>query len=78
MSPVLEDALDPALAARLEPHLEPALRENGLDASYRGELLALAATPRDRWPACCGGLCDPCTLALQRSLARALRLAGEA
>lgn len=62
----------------LEDALEQALRENGLDPSFEGDVRELLATPRERWPACCGGLCDPCVLALHRAADRVRRLCPDA
>ena len=54
--------------------LAQALAENGLDPELAPDVVALLRQPRELWPPCCGGLCDPCVLALQRTANRARAL----
>ena len=51
-----------------------ASEEHGLDVWYRPLVLPLLNMERARWPACCGGQCEPCAMLLVRVAERALAL----
>ena len=48
-----KDALDAALAKASE--------ELGLETYYRDCVRPLLGQPREQWPTCCGGTCEPCS-----------------
>ena len=48
-----KDALDDALAKASE--------ELGLETYYRDCVRPLLGQPREQWPTCCGGTCEPCS-----------------
>jgi hypothetical protein len=47
-----------------------------LQPEYRAIAKGLLRIPRDRWPTCCGGNCEPCSTTLVRVADRALELLG--
>jgi hypothetical protein len=58
----------------LDEALARAAQENGLAPEYVDIVRPLLRDPRDRWPRCCGGDCEPCTLVLVRVAERTLEL----
>ena len=61
--------MDPAPAAEkatLDAALEKASDELGLASYYRDCVRPLLAQPREQWPTCCGGNCEPCSQLLVR------------
>ena len=48
-----KDALDAALVKASE--------ELGLESYYRDCVRPLLGQPREQWPTCCGGTCEPCS-----------------
>lgn len=54
--------------------LEQASDELGLASYYRDCVRPLLAQPREQWPACCGGTCEPCSQLLVRVAERTLFL----
>lgn len=64
-------------AASRDAAITRAMRELAVDEAYRPEVNELMEIPRARWPACCGGLCDPCVLTLAGVVSRARQLVGE-
>jgi hypothetical protein len=63
---------DPALEAALTK----ASDESSLPLEYRDCVRPLLRDPDGRWPECCGGNCEPCSLVLVRVGARTLELLG--
>jgi len=55
------DAEATAARARLDAALERASDELGLASYYRDCVRPLLAQPREQWPICCGGGCEPCS-----------------
>jgi hypothetical protein len=47
--------------ARLDAALVAASDELGLASYYRDCVRPLLGQPREQWPRCCGGGCDPCS-----------------
>lgn len=58
----------------LDEALERAAAENGLSLDYVDIVREIVGQPRERWPRCCGGGCEPCSLQLVRVAERALEL----
>jgi hypothetical protein len=52
-------AVEPDRAA-IDAALEKASDELGLASYYRDCVRPLLAQPREQWPSCCGGHCEPC------------------
>lgn len=61
-----------------DPTLDAAIAQaadaEGLATWYRACVRPLVKAPRERWPTCCGGACEPCNELLTRVAARALSL----
>ena len=49
----VKQALDAALAKASD--------ELGLETYYRDCVRPLLGQPREQWPTCCGGTCEPCS-----------------
>ena len=47
--------------ATIDAALEEASDELGLASYYRDCVRPLLAQPREQWPTCCGGACEPCS-----------------
>ena len=47
--------------AELDAALERASDELGLESYYRDCVRPLLGQPREQWPTCCGGSCEPCS-----------------
>jgi hypothetical protein len=47
--------------AELDAALEKASDELGLESYYRDCVRPLLGQPREQWPTCCGGSCEPCS-----------------
>ena len=60
----------------VEDALEQACDENGLPTYYRSCVKPVLQAPRERWPRCCGGGCEPCAETLKRVAERVLELTG--
>lgn len=58
--------------------LAQAAAENGLAPEYVDIVRPLLRDPRERWPRCCGGGCEPCVLLLIRVAERTIALLGGA
>ncbi len=56
--------------------LEKASDESMLPTYYRDLVRPLLRMPRSQWPTCCGGTCEPCSIALVRVADRVLELLG--
>ncbi len=63
--------MDPA---RVDAALEQASDELGLAPWYRDCVRPLLRQPREGWPRCCGGACEPCNQLLVNVAERALVL----
>ncbi len=50
-----------AAKAALDAALEKASDELGLATYYRDCVRPLLGQPREQWPTCCGGTCEPCS-----------------
>ena len=65
---------------RLVMELEAALLEAsdyvGLQDYYRDMVRPLLWMPREQWPGCCGGGCEPCAVQLVMVAERVLYLLG--
>ncbi len=48
----------------LEEQLKSASEQEGLQPWYRDLVRPLLKQPRDQWPECCGGNCEPCARTL--------------
>lgn len=57
---------DAVARARVDAALEQASDELGLESYYRDCVRPLLAQPREQWPTCCGGSCEPCSQLLVR------------
>ena len=58
----MTDAADAANEkTRLDGALAKASDELGLASYYRDCVRPLLAQPREQWPTCCGGSCEPCS-----------------
>lgn len=60
----------------LETALRLASEENGLQDYYRDMVRPLLYMPREQWPGCCGGGCEPCAQQLVRVAEQVLALLG--
>lgn len=58
--------------------LEQASDELGLASYYRDCVRPLLEQPREQWPTCCGGTCEPCSQLLVRVADRTLSLLAPA
>ena len=45
----------------LDAALAKASDELGLETYYRDCVRPLLGQPREQWPTCCGGTCEPCS-----------------
>ena len=59
-----------------EAALQRASDELGLDGDYRDCVKPILRAPREQWPSCCGGNCEPCTALLVSVAERTLSLLG--
>jgi hypothetical protein len=50
-----------AAKAALDAALAKASDELGLETYYRDCVRPLLGQPREQWPTCCGGTCEPCS-----------------
>jgi len=50
-----------AAKAALDAALTKASDELGLETYYRDCVRPLLGQPREQWPTCCGGTCEPCS-----------------
>jgi hypothetical protein len=64
-----KDALDAALVKASE--------ELGLETYYRDCVRPLLGQPREQWPTCCGGTCEPCSQILVLVADRVQTLLGK-
>jgi hypothetical protein len=53
--------MDPEAKARVDAALARASDEVGLASYYRDCVRPLLTQPREQWPTCCGGGCEPCS-----------------
>lgn len=58
----------------LEAALAEASAEYGLQDYYRDMVRPLLKMPREQWPGCCGGGCEPCAQTLVLVAGRVLEL----
>jgi hypothetical protein len=63
--------------ARVDAALEKASDELGLESYYRDCVRPLLGQPREQWPTCCGGTCEPCSQILVLVADRVQTLLGE-
>ncbi|MDB4934400.1 MAG: hypothetical protein JWP87_1372 [Labilithrix sp.] len=63
--------------ARLDAALEKASDELGLESYYRDCVRPLLGQPREQWPTCCGGTCEPCSQILVLVADRVQTLLGQ-
>jgi len=61
----------------LEAALVQASEEVGLQSYYRDCVRPLLYQPREQWPGCCGGGCEPCAQTLVQVADRVLTLIGK-
>lgn len=66
-----------ARAERLSRALARASDEIGLEEYYRDLVRPILRMPRERWPDCCAGNCEPCTQTLVAVGDRVRELLGE-
>ena len=64
--------------AATDAALEKASDELGLASYYRDCVRPLLAQPREQWPTCCGGACEPCSQLLVLVADRVQTLLGKA
>jgi hypothetical protein len=62
---------------KVDAALEKASDELGLESYYRDCVRPLLGQPRDQWPTCCGGTCEPCSQILVLVADRVSTLLGE-
>jgi hypothetical protein len=60
----------------VELALVQASEEKGLQSYYRDCVRPLLYQPREQWPGCCGGGCEPCAQMLVAVADRVLELMG--
>ena len=73
----MSDEVDGATKAKLDAALVRASDEMGLADYYRDCVRPLLRQPREQWPSCCGGNCEPCNQLLVRVAERVQSLLGE-
>lgn len=56
-----EDARSSVSKTALDAALGQASEELGLASYYRDCVRPLLDQPREQWPTCCGGSCEPCS-----------------
>ena len=56
-----DERTEPAVRAELDAALAAAGDELGLADYYRDCVRPLLKQPREQWPTCCGGSCEPCS-----------------
>jgi hypothetical protein len=61
----------------LEAALAQASDELGLQSYYRDTVRPLLKMPRQQWPGCCGGGCEPCAQILVLVADRTLALISQ-
>lgn len=66
-----------AARAKVDAALEKASDELGLESYYRDCVRPLIGQPRDQWPTCCGGTCEPCSQILVLVADRVQKLLAE-
>lgn len=66
----------PCSAEAIDDALRRASEESMLQEYYRDLVRPLLRAPRDRWPTCCGSICEPCSATLCRVADRTLQLLG--
>jgi hypothetical protein len=69
------------LRPRMHPEeIDAAIAQVGdecrLDPAYRSIVRPLLRIPRERWPSCCGGNCEPCAVTPAAVADRALERLG--
>lgn len=72
-----DEAAVAARRARVDAALEKASDELGLESYYRDCVRPLLGQPRNQWPTCCGGTCEPCSQILVLVADRVQQLLGE-
>ncbi len=68
---------DAATKPKLDAALARASDEMGLADYYRDCVRPLLRQPREQWPSCCGGNCEPCSQLLVRVAERVEALLAE-
>lgn len=63
--------------AALDAALAKASDELGLESYYRDCVRPLLNQPREQWPTCCGGTCEPCSQILVLVADRVKTLLGK-
>ncbi len=63
--------------AALDAALAKASDELGLESYYRDCVRPLLNQPREQWPTCCGGTCEPCSQLLVLVADRVKTLLGK-
>lgn len=63
--------------AALDAALTKASDELGLESYYRDCVRPLLGQPREQWPTCCGGTCEPCSQILVLVADRVQTLLGK-
>ncbi len=66
-----------ATRAALDAALTKASDELGLESYYRDCVRPLLGQPREQWPTCCGGTCEPCSQILVLVAHRVQTLLGK-
>jgi hypothetical protein len=66
-----------ATRAALDAALTKASDELGLESYYRDCVRPLLGQPREQWPTCCGGTCEPCSQILVLVADRVQTLLGK-
>ena len=66
-----------ATKSKLDAALARAGDEMGLADCYRDCVRPLLRQPREQWPSCCGGNCEPCSQLLVRVAERVEALLAE-
>lgn len=84
MRPMADDAGNPEdqeadardERARVDAALAQAADDFRLASYYRDNVRPLLRQPREQWPTCCGGTCEPCNQTLVLVADRVLALLG--
>jgi hypothetical protein len=72
-----EDEDEQRRRAKVDAALARASDELGLESYYRDCVRPLLTQPREQWPTCCGGTCEPCSQILVLVADRVEALLGE-
>jgi hypothetical protein len=69
--------MDSPSPSPLDLALEQASKEIGLAPYYRDCVRPILRAPKEQWPTCCNGSCEPCNATLVNVATRVREILGE-